>query len=312
MGAQCSYDAIVDLSALNLDDFIQDNISEAVEQMEKAQKDGDFSYICQRILGTIQGLKRHVAKGHKDSAAKAVKALHNAVKFLDWGIKHHVMELRDSEGKLLPWVAEVLSLLNYMSECHEGQENLTSKQVQQLYDMAELFRKFAELTGIEFDVSGRLLPPHLDGEGVHVRLMKKHGHLTGCSDAEYFKSRVQNLSKQSSFGSIALKAFLVFVVGTALTCGAAFGWEVYHPGENLEVLKVLSPLVGAVLASVNFFWNLRASKTTSRYYQGVVTEIYNEWLNSPAHGTNKPLDSEFTKITGIQCGFNEQFVVAGK
>ena len=309
MGVQCSYDAIVDLSALNLDDFIQDNISEAVEQMEKAQKDGDFSYVCQRIQSTVQGLKKSVAKGRKDSAAKTVKTLHNAVRFLEWGIKHHIMELRDGEGNLLPWVGDVLDLLNFMSECHMDQEALTAQQVQQLYDMADLFRKFADLTDIKFELSDRLLPPHLGGEGVHVRLMKKNGHMTGCSDAEYFKHRVQNLSKESSFGNITLKAIIVFAVGTALVCGAAFGWEYYHPGANLEVVKVLSPAVGGVLAFLNFLFNLRASKSTSSYYQGTLAEIYNEWLNSPSHGTNKPLDSEFSKITGIQCDLNGQFLV---
>ncbi|MDO5296609.1 MAG: hypothetical protein Q4F00_08260 [bacterium] len=312
MNEKCSYDAIVDLSALNLDDFIQDNISEAVEQMEKAQKDGDFSYICERIQCTVRGLKKTVAAGQKDSAAKTVKALHNAVLFIDWGIKHHVIEMQDSEGKILPWIAEVLSLLNFMSACHTGQEALTAQQVQQLYDMAGLFRKFEELTGIKFEVSERLQPPQQDGEGVHVRLIKKNGKLTSCSEAEYFKYRIASLSKQNSLASLIVKAFCYLVVGTALCFGTALLLEKCDPGRDLDILKILSPCVGAGLALVNFLWNLYASKTTSKYYQGMLADIYREWCDSPTHGTEKPLDSDFTKITGVSCGFNDQFILSNK
>ena len=307
MNEKCSYDAIVDLSALDLDTFIQGNISEAVEYMEKAHQDGDYSYICSRIQSTLDDLKKQVLSGQKDSVAKSVKALHNAVMFIDWGVRHHLIELCGSEGQLLPWVDTVVSTLNFMSLCHVNQEQLTDVQVQQLYDLADVIRKNADLSGIKLEVSPRLQPPQLDGEGVHVRLLKKNGKMTSCSETEYFKYRVKALSAKNSSGKSVLKAFFVFILATALCYGAAVGLQVYVKHSALESLKVFAPAAGCFLAVAAFLFSARAANHESAYFQSKLAELYKEWRHSPAHGTVQPLDNEFTKLTGVVCGSDNHF-----
>ena len=307
MPDKCSHDAVVDLSSLDLGEFFQDNITAGVEFMSNAKQTGDYSYLCDRIQTRLTDLRPNLLTGRKDSALLICKALRNATQFVGWGVEHHVLELCDKNNKLLPWVVEILESLDFISQHHEHQEELSAEDVQILYDAASVMRNVEQLTGIEMPLSPRLIPPKDGGEGVHVHMIMHSGRSVSCSDIDYITNRLQTLTDKFGMVLALVRTILLFIICMSIIYGTAYSVNLFVPHKAVDQVMHYTPIIAGIISLYYLRWGIDPWLPNSKRMQATLEDVYKEWLNSPTHGTDKPLDADYTKLTGLYRGTDNKW-----